>query len=535
MAADQPRRHPPDPANPAGTADARGRADTADTHSPARRHTPGAWWRRRGLRARLTLAASAGLAVALAVASLSLLTALQRSLTNQVDGNARQAADEVAALVNAHTLPNPVPFGQGTLSVQVIDSGGFVVQASAQSDRLVPLLRPAMAYSLARTGRAIEVAGQPFGIAAPLRVVAVPADNDEVVIAAASDAQVSESVRAATQAVLIGVPVLFLLLATATWLVTGAALRPIEELRRGAQEITGAAIAQGRTLPVPEARDEVHSLAVTLNDMLARLDAAQQRQRAFVSDAAHELRSPIASIRTQLEVAVDHPEVMDWRQTAAGVLSDTLRLARLAEDLLALARLDERADRPQPGRPVDLAGLAEGVCARYGDAAMPVTARAFGRCLVCGDPGGLDRMLVNLIDNAVRYAHSRVSVVTRADGPWLVLSVTDDGPGIPDADCERVFDRFTRLDDARSHREDGPVGAGLGLAIVRATAVAHGGTAWLEDAVPGLRALVRLPAARLPAARLPATPGQQGGDGDRGEQQGQVGDRQVEQPHRGEA
>ena len=106
-----------------------------------------------------------------------------------------------------------------------------------------------------------------------------------------------------------GAPLLFLLLATATWLVTGAALRPIEELRRGAQEITGTAIAQGRTLPVPEARDEVHSLAVTLNDMLARLEAAQRRQRALVSDAAHELRSPIASIRTQLEVAIDHPEV----------------------------------------------------------------------------------------------------------------------------------------------------------------------------------------------------------------------------------
>jgi signal transduction histidine kinase len=131
-------------------------------------------------------------------------------------------------------------------------------------------------------------------------------------------------------------------------------------------------------------------------------------------------------------------------------------------------------------------------------------------------------MLVNLIDNAVRYARSQVSVITRADGPWLVLSVTDDGPGIPDADAERVFDRFTRLDDARSRDQDGPTGAGLGLAIVRATATAHGGSAWLEDAVPGLRALVRLPAA----------PRQQGGDGDGREQQGEVGDRQVEQPHR---
>jgi signal transduction histidine kinase len=501
-------------------------ADQPGQDRPAdRRHTPGAWWRRRGLRARLTLAASAGLAVALGGAGLLLLIVLDGSLTSEVDGNARQAANQVAMLVNDNALPNPVPFGQGTLSVQVIDSRGFVLHASAQTDRLVPLLAPAVAYALARSGQATEVNGQPYGIPAPLRVVAVPTDNHEVVIAAVSYAQVDESLSVATRSVVIGAPLLFVLLACATWLVTGAALRPIEELRRGAQEITGTAIAQGRALPVPEARDEVHSLAVTLNDMLARLDAAQQRQRAFVSDAAHELRSPIASIRTQLEVAVDHPEVMDWRQTAAGVLSDTLRLTRLAEDLLALARLDERVDLARPGRPgraVDLAGLAAAVCARYGEASVTVTAAAFGRCVVLGDQGGLDRMLVNLIDNAVRYAHGRVSVLTRSDGPWLVLSVTDDGPGIPAGDAERVFDRFTRLDDARSHEPDGHIGAGLGLAIVRATAVAHGGTAWLEDALPGLRALVRLPAA----------PRQHGGNGDRGEQQGEVGDRQVEQPHR---
>ena len=282
-----------------------------------------------------------------------------------------------------------------------------------------------------------------------------------------------------------GAPPLFLLLATATWLVTGAALRPIEELRRGAQEITGTAIARGRTLPVPVARDEVHSLAVTLNDMLARLEAAQRRQRALVSDAAHELRSPIASIRAQLEVAIDHPEAAEWQQTAAGVLADTLRLARLAEDLLALARLDEQAARPRRGRPVDVAALAEEVCARYPEARVSVTAPTSGPGMVLGDPGGLDRMLVNLVDNAVRYARSRVSVTAAADGPWVLLSVCDDGPGIPDEDAERVFDRFTRLDDARSRDPATDDGSGLGLAIVRATATAHGGTAWLEDAGPG--------------------------------------------------
>jgi signal transduction histidine kinase len=483
--------------------------------------TPGAWWRRRGLRARLTLAASAGLAVALAGAGLLLVYAVQLSLRHEVEQTARTGASEVAGMVNAKDLPSPVPFAAGTVSIQVLGPAGNVIGASPQTDRYAPLLPLAQARELASSGQTVLLAGGPYDLPSPqVLVVATSTNGGEIVIAAVSYSQVSNSVTAASRAFVIGAPLFFLLLVTSIWLITGAALRPIEELRRGAQEITGTAIA--RSLPVPEARDEVHSLAVTLNDMLGALAAAQERQRALVSDAAHELRSPIASIRTQLEVAVDHPEAVDWQQTAAGVLADTLRLARLAEDLLALARLDERAGRPPRGRRTDLAELAREVCGRYADARVRVRPRPYGECMVFGDAGGLDRMIVNLIDNAVRYARSEVRVVAVADGPWAVLTVTDDGPGIPAGDAERVFDRFTRLDDARSRDPDGHAGAGLGLAIVRATATAHGGSAWLEDADPGLRAVVRLPAA----------PGQQGGDGDRGEQQGQVGDGQVEQAHR---
>ena len=526
MAGDQGPVAGPGTAAGQGTADGAGSGDQGPVAGrgpagPVRRHTPAAWWRRLGLRARLTLIASAGLAVAVAAAALLLLGELQSSLTRAVDGNARQAAAEISGLADAHELPNLLPFGPGTLSVQVLDTQGRVIRTSAQGDRLVGLLPLAVARSIARTGQVVQMAGGPFGIAAPLRVVAVPAIGGQTVVAAASYGQVIDSVDTVTRAVVFGAPALFLLLATATWLVAGAALRPIEKLRRGAQEISDTAVAAA--LPVPESRDEVHSLAVTLNGMLARLAASQQRQRALVSDAAHELRSPIASIRTQLEVAVDHPEAVEWQQTAAGVLADTLRLARLAENLLALARLDEQAGRRRDGQRVDLGALAEAVCARYAEARVRVKAQPFGKSIVVGDYGGLDRMLGNLVDNAVRYAGSAVTVTARADGAWALLAVADDGPGIPAAAAERVFDRFTRLDDARSRggAEDG--GAGLGLAIVRATAAAHGGAAWLEDAAPGLRAMVRLPAA----------PGQQGGDRDGGEQQGQVRDRQVEQPHRG--
>jgi signal transduction histidine kinase len=259
---------------------------------------------------------------------------------------------------------------------------------------------------------------------------------------------------------------------------------------------------------VPEARDEVRNLALTLNDMLSRLGAAQERQRGLVSDTAHELRSPIASIRAQLEVALDHPDSQDWPQTASDVLADTLRLSRLAEDLLVLARLDERDTRRAPPRRVDLTGLVEQEVSRYTDTRVPVRLAGAGPAAVTGDPDGLHRMLRNLIDNATRYARSQVAVSVGTTGKNARLSVTDDGPGIPAADRERAFGRFTRLEAARSRDGDDAGGAGLGLAIVRATAQAHGGSAWLEDARPGLRVVVLLPAApgARPADRAPASP-----------------------------
>jgi signal transduction histidine kinase len=305
-----------------------------------------------------------------------------------------------------------------------------------------------------------------------------------------------------TRALLIGTPLLLLVLAGAIWLVVGTTLRPIAELRRGAQDVTRT--GRPRALPVPEARDEVHSLALTLNDMLSRLGEAQERQRGLVSDTAHELRSPIASIRAQLEVALDHPDTQDWRQTASDVLQDTLRLAALAEDLLVLARLDERGGRPIAHQVVDLSALAAGEVSRYDDARVPVLVSGAEPCAVTGDADGLRRMLGNLIDNAARYAASRVEVAVSMAGPWARLTVTDDGPGLSPPDAERAFGRFTRLDNARSRDGEGEGGAGLGLAIVRATAQAHGGSASLEDAEPGLRAVVLLPAAQQ---RSPTPPG----------------------------
>jgi signal transduction histidine kinase len=452
------------------------------------------WWRRRSLRARLTVITTAGLAVALLLGAILLRDALRASLIRDVDSTARQGAREVAALAGAGTLPDPVPVAAGTLTVQVLSPSGRIVDASPGADRLVPLLPPHQAADDARAGRAVLLDGRPYDIPYMVRAVAVRARNGEIVIAGVAFEPVTDSVLTVTRGLLVGTPVLLLLLAGVTWLVTGSTLRPISALRRGAQEVTET--GQPRELPVPEAQDEVHDLAVTLNDMLARLDAAQQRQRTLVSDTAHELRSPIASIRTQLEVALDHPGEQDWAETASGVLADTLRLAKLTEDLLVLARLDERGTRPPPSRrPVDLSVLVAEEAERSAGARVPVTAGTGPGCVVTGDLDGLRRLLRNLIDNSLRYAKSGVDVTVRRDGDDVVLTVSDDGPGIPARHRERAFDRFVRLDAARSRGEHEAGGSGLGLAIVRATALAHNGSARLEDASPGLRAVIRLPAA----------------------------------------
>src|SRR6202042_319279 len=375
---------------------------------------------------------------------------------------------------------------------------GQIINVSADADRLVPLVSPAQAAALANGDSAQLVHGAPFDMPSLLRVAVVRAANGELEIAAVPYSSAADSLQVVGHALVFGTPVLFIVFAGAIWLAVGSTLRPIARIRRGAAGVTGTGVPAD--LPVPEARDEVRSLALTLNDMLSRLTSAQQRQRSLVSDTAHELRSPIASIRTQLEVALDHPAGQDWPSTARDVLADTLRLSRLTEDLLLLARLDEQADHGDLGRqgePLDLGELACAVVARYADSPVPVTvgpaetdaaapvepaqglaeAEAGADVVGCatlqtadawpvrGNHDRLDRMLVNLIDNAIRYAKSSVTVSVSQSGTWVELAVTDDGPGIPEPDRERAFDRFARLDAARTRCDDDPGGAGLGLAI----------------------------------------------------------------------
>jgi heavy metal sensor kinase len=448
-----------------------------------------AWWRRRSLRARLTMLASLVVAAGLAAGSLLLLASLQRSLVAALDTTARQRAQDVATLVDSDRLPAAIPVA-GAVQVQVVDARRRVLAASIGSDLAVPLLGPAE-LEAARDRRPRFLDGSRVGERDPLRVIAWPAGTARkplTVIAAVSVTSVAGSLRIVEVGLLLGGPLLLALFAGMAWVAVGRTLRPVAALRRGAEEITGT--GQSSRLPLPDAQDEIHRLGVTLNHMLDRLEQAGRRQRGFVADAAHELRSPLASMRAQLEVASRHPDRTDWRRLTAGALADTLRLGRMVEDLLALARLDERPGAMQ-SRELELGDVAREVADRMPAAGADVCLELDGGARVRGDRQALGRVVQNLLDNAVRHASSRVRVSVGLQGGLAVLAVDDDGPGIPAADRERVFERFTRLDDARS-REHG--GAGLGLAIAREIVRAHGGELTAEDGAPGARLVMRLPA-----------------------------------------
>jgi signal transduction histidine kinase len=282
-----------------------------------------------------------------------------------------------------------------------------------------------------------------------------------------------DAVRTASTVMLVGLPALLAIVAWTTWLVTRRALHPVEGIRREMAEIT-ASTDLTRRVPEPDTHDEVARLARTTNETLAALEASVERQRRFVADASHELRSPIASLRTQLEVGAAHPELLD----VEGAVEDTVRLQRLAADLLLLARLDA-GERPAPDARVDLAELAREEAA--GRAAVTVTGEEHVE--VAGSRGQLARVLANLLDNARRHARTSVTVTVRTQGGRsAVVQVADDGDGVPGAERERIFERFVRLDAARS-RDEG--GAGLGLAIARDVAVRHGGTLTVRDSPAG--------------------------------------------------
>ncbi|WDV54621.1 ATP-binding protein [Streptomyces coeruleorubidus] len=442
------------------------------------------------VRARATLGATLVVAVALVAAGAAVLLSLKSNLTGEAGTRAERSARAVASELAAGT-----PYGK--LSgldgddgpVQVLAENKRLVAASedlekisgTDSDRVKPQSPTAPreddddhSDDHEETLEPGEIAGESTfsngsatidGDTADYRFAAVEVETRDrgrlKVYAGAPLAAEHGATQTALTVMLIGFPLLLGVVAGVTWLVTRRALRPVEGIRSEMAAIT-ASQDLARRVPEPQTHDEVARLARTTNETLAALETSVERQRRFVADASHELRSPIASLRTQLEVAAAHPELLDLD----GAVEDTVRLQRLAADLLLLARLDA-GERPSDAK-VDLAGLAR----EEAEGRTGVTVDA-AQVNVAGSRGQLGRVLANLLDNAQRHARSAVAVSVRREGELAVVGVADDGDGVPEADRERIFERFVRLDAARS-RDDG--GAGLGLAIARDVAVRHGGT-----------------------------------------------------------
>jgi signal transduction histidine kinase len=442
---------------------------------------------RLSLRARLMALGVAGVALALALGSLVLYAVLTFTVNRTVDDGAFASARAVAAMVSDNTIPNPLPVS-GSQVVQVINGSGAVISASVSADRLTPLLRPPeLAKALA--GERISIPGARIGLEGTMRAIAIhagpPSASRSVIVAVpVTDVEQSQNVLRVT--LLFAYTPLVVIMALIAWRVIGSTLRPVETLRSGAERISGS--DQDERLAVPESADEIRALALTLNDMLDRLAASRGRQRAFVADAAHELRSPLTSMRTQLEVA---QHLGESGELAADLLADVARLSTLVEDLLLLARAGSDSNHPPQRESMDVRALLIATAERYAAARVPVSVAEGPAVYANANADELRRVVANLVDNAVRHARSKIVLAVRAEGGGAVLTVVDDGPGIPAQDRERVFERFARLDDARD-RDAG--GTGLGLAIVRELLRGSQGSVSLQanPSGPGLAAVVRL-------------------------------------------
>ncbi|MFB4308335.1 sensor histidine kinase [Actinomadura sp. GTD37] len=285
---------------------------------------------------------------------------------------------------------------------------------------------------------------------------------------------------------LVSVSLLMILLACLrAWGTVDQTLAPVDAIRAELAEIT--AQQSGRRVTVPENRDEIRRLAEAANATLDRLDSALERQRSFTSDASHDLRSPIAAARTQIEEALLFPDEVDWPQTGRAVLQSLERLQAIVTDLLQLARLDAAAWKEV--ETIDLAAMVTIEMARS-DRTKRVVPHLQEGVTVRGDRLRLVRLFTNLLDNAERHAVSRIDItVARVDG-HAVLEVLDDGAGVAEEHRDLVFQRFARLDASKARD---PGGTGLGLPIAREIARLHGGTLTIEDSERGARFVLRIP------------------------------------------
>jgi len=446
------------------------------------------------IRARLTAAFALAMVLVLVAAGLFAYLRLRADLGEGVDATLRERAATSVAAARDPLATEAEPEERFT---QVLSPEGELLARSGGAQRAV--LR-AGELRAAAAGELVVERRVP-GIEGTARVLARPAAGATsaggVVVAGESLEDRDDTLNGLVASFAIGIPLAVLVASLLGWVLAGAGLAPVEAMRRRAAEISLA--GGGEHLPLPAARDEIRRLGETLNAMLERLRRSFEREQRFVADASHELRTPIAVLKAELEGVLRSRELgPEVRESLVAAAEECDHLAQLAEDLLVLARA---GDGRLPVRPEALAvrPLLDGVRERFADRAAehgrPVHVDAEPGLTVHADPLRLRQALSNLVDNALRHGEGEVRLAARRDGAGGVeLRVGDGGAGFPAGAAEWAFERFTRGDGARTRG-----GAGLGLAIVRAVAEAHGGDVAI-CAGPGSAVRLWLPDGRRSAA-----------------------------------
>lgn len=430
------------------------------------------------VRSRTTLAATIVVACALVLGSVVLVTLLTSSLEGNIETAAELRAADLGATISSGTdLEEIAVRDEEDSFVQVLDEQDRVILSSSNVEG-EPAILPIERNQVATVDPA------PIGEGTEgFRIVSLGVDTPEGplrIIVGGSLEEVTQTTSVVARYLSLGVPGLLLIVGLTTWLLTGRALRPVEAIRAEVSDISAKDL--GKRVAVPRTGDEIARLAGTMNEMLDRLSDSQRRQRRFISDASHELRSPITTIRHHAEVAAEHPGSTDIEDLAQTVLAEDARLEQLVEDLLVLARADERT-LALSRRPIDLDDLALEEATRLNATTqLEIDISGISAARVEGDVATLTQVLRNLCDNAVRHALAVVRLeVFQMDGKAMLV-VSDDGKGVPEEERRHIFERFTRLEEARD-RDSG--GSGLGLAITEAIVEAHGGSISVTDAPGG--------------------------------------------------
>ncbi len=435
------------------------------------------------VRIRVTVVAALFVLLVTAVGSIVIVALIGHTVDATLIDSARQDAAAInAQLARGVTPASAATTGRNDVVVQLLDASGAVVASDRPDELSIPL----------RTTPGENNTQDVPGTRETYTIVAQSSTANHRVrlIIVGRSTELRDETRAETARLLaVSVPLVVAALALTIWLSVGRALRPVEVMREEADQIHAAHLA--RRLAVPAGSDEIPRLARTLNEMLDRIDESQRSQRQFVSDASHELRSPLAVLRQTAEIGRAHPELISQESLADDVLHETARLEDLVGALLLLARVESHTTGPSEPVDVDDLVMIEVARARDTGTEVLIDVSAVGAGRTIGSTVLLGQVVRNLLANAVRHAARRIEVGLHQHGHLMVLRVDDDGDGIAAEDREAVFERFVRLDEARA-RDEG--GSGLGLAIVRTIVTSLGGTVRVTDApLGGARFEVVLP------------------------------------------